>query len=69
MTERTVGFLLMAMLFSAGSLTELLVKEKENRTYFRLLTTPITARQYVMSNVAVSMSVITCQTFLTLIMV
>ncbi|NJE36309.1 ABC transporter permease [Bacillus paralicheniformis] len=69
MTERTVGFLLMAMLFSAGSLTELLVKEKENRTYFRLLTTLITARQYVMSNVAVSMSVITCQIFLTLIMV
>ncbi|MED1740529.1 ABC transporter permease [Bacillus swezeyi] len=68
MTDRTVGFLLMAMLFSAGSLTELLVKEKENRTYFRLLTTPITAKQYVLSNIAVSMLVITFQIFFTLVM-
>ncbi|MFN2744667.1 MULTISPECIES: ABC transporter permease [Bacillus] len=68
MTDRTVGFLLMAMLFSAGSLTELLVKEKENRTYFRLLTTPITAKQYVLANIVVSMLVITFQVFFTLVM-
>lgn len=68
MTYQTVGFLLMAMLFSAGNLSEILVKEKENRTYFRLLTTPITARQYVFSNITVSLFVMIFQTLFTLFM-
>ncbi|MCF7616189.1 ABC transporter permease [Bacillus sonorensis] len=68
MTYSTIGFLLMAMLFSAGNLSEILVKEKENRTYFRLLTTPITAKQYVFSNIAVSMLVMMFQIFFTLFM-
>ncbi|MDA7025328.1 ABC transporter permease [Bacillus sp. CLL-7-23] len=64
-----IGFLLMAMLFSAGSLSEILIKEKENRTYFRLLTTPITAKHYVMSNIIVCMLVVTCQIFFTITMI
>ncbi|MDA1476748.1 ABC transporter permease [Bacillus changyiensis] len=63
-----IGFLLMAMLYSAGSLSEILIKEKENRTYFRLLTTPITAKQYVLSNIVVCMLVVTFQIFFTTMM-
>ncbi|NPC94520.1 ABC transporter permease [Bacillus sp. WMMC1349] len=63
-----IGFLLMAMLYSAGSLSEILIKEKENRTYFRLLTTPITAKQYVLSNIVVCMLVVTFQIFFTMVM-
>ncbi|ARP44492.1 ABC-type transport system involved in multi-copper enzyme maturationpermease component [Geobacillus thermodenitrificans] len=68
MTYQTIGYLLMIMLLSAGNLAEIIIKEKENRTYFRLLSTPINAKQYVLSNVIVNMIVMTGQIIITLIM-
>jgi ABC-2 type transport system permease protein len=67
MTYQTVGYLLMIMLFSAGSLAEMIVKEKENRTYFRLLSAPINGKRYVLSNIIVNMIVMTGQIILTLV--
>jgi ABC-2 type transport system permease protein len=61
MTYQSIGFLIMIMLFSAGNFSEMILKEKENRTYFRLLSTPINARKYVFSNVVVSMIVLILQ--------
>lgn len=69
MTERTIGFLLMIMLLSAGNFAEIIMKEKENRTYFRLLSTPINARKYVLANIAVSMMVMIAQVLFTLLFV
>lgn len=67
MTVRTVGILLMMMLLSAGNFAEIIMKEKENRTYFRLLSAPINARKYVLANIAVSMIVMVVQVLFTLI--
>jgi ABC-2 type transport system permease protein len=64
MTNQSIGFLIMIMLFSAGNFSEIIIKEKENRTYFRLLSTPINARKYVISNVIVSMLVLIIQILL-----
>jgi ABC-2 type transport system permease protein len=69
MTNQTIGFLLMIMLFSAGNFTEIIIKEKENRTYFRLLTTPINARKYVLSNIIVSFTVMIVQIICTLLFI
>ncbi|UQD51468.1 ABC transporter permease [Bacillus methanolicus] len=68
MTYQSIGYLLMVMLLSAGNLAEIILKEKENRTYFRLLSTPISAKQYVLSNIIVNMIVMTGQIIITLIM-
>ncbi|QPA31151.1 ABC transporter permease [Thermaerobacillus caldiproteolyticus] len=68
MTYQTIGYLLMIMLLSAGNLAEIIIKEKENRTYFRLLSAPISAKKYVLSNVIVNMIVMTGQIIITLIM-
>ncbi|WP_442602257.1 ABC transporter permease [Paenibacillus sp. KN14-4R] len=68
MTYQAVGFLMMIMLLSAGNLSEIILKEKENRTYYRLLTTPIKARSYVFSNVIVNMCVMMVQIIFTLVM-
>jgi ABC-2 type transport system permease protein len=57
----------MIMLFSAGNFTEIIIKEEENRTYFRLLTTPINARKYVLSNTIVSFTVMIVQIICTLL--
>ncbi|NRD78696.1 ABC transporter permease [Bacillus sp. BRMEA1] len=67
MTNQTIGFLLMIMLISAGNFAEIIIKEKENRTYFRLLSTPINARKYVLSNIIVSILVMFVQIIFTLI--
>jgi ABC-2 type transport system permease protein len=69
MTNHTIGFLLMIMLLSAGNFAEIILKEKENRTYFRLLSTPINARKYVLANIAVSMLVMVAQIIFTLLVV
>lgn len=68
MTIMTIGFLLMIMLISAGNFAEIIMKEKENRTYFRLISTPINVRKYVLANIAVSMMVMVVQVLLTLLM-
>ena len=69
MTNRTIGFLLMIMLISAGNFATIIMKEKENRTYFRLLSTPINARKYVLANIAVSMLVMVAQIIFTLLVI
>jgi ABC-2 type transport system permease protein len=66
MTTQTIGFLILSMLLSACSMSEIILLEKENRTYYRLLSTPINARKYLLSNVIVNMIVMTIQVFITL---
>lgn len=66
MTYQTIGFLLMIMLMSAGNFSEIIIKDKENRTYYRLLSTPINARKYVLSTIAVSLVVMFVQILCTL---
>ncbi|MFB7303056.1 ABC transporter permease [Heyndrickxia sporothermodurans] len=66
MTHQTIGFLIMIMLLSAGNMSEIILSEKENRTYFRLLSTPINARTYILSNMIVNMIVMIVQVLITL---
>ncbi|MBS4174680.1 ABC transporter permease [Bacillus sp. FJAT-49736] len=67
MTNQTIGYLLMIMLISAGSLSEIILKEKGNRTYFRLLSTPINARKYISANIIVNLIVMVIQIMITLV--
>ena len=66
MTNQTIGFLIMIMLMSASNMSEIILLEKEKRTYFRLLSTPINARKYLLANVLVNMIVMTIQVVITL---
>ena len=54
------------MMFSAFNLTDIVLKEKENRTYFRLLSSPVKARTYILANVIVSVMVQVLQIAVTL---
>lgn len=66
MTYQSIGFLLAFMMFSATNMSELILKEKENRTFLRLLSSPVSARKYVFSNVAVNMLALLVQIAVTL---
>ncbi|HEX7056673.1 MAG TPA: ABC transporter permease, partial [Bacilli bacterium] len=63
---QSIGFLLLFMLFSAFNMTDLILKEKENRTYYRQLSSPVTARTYILANVTVSILVLALQIMVTL---
>ncbi|MBO7744823.1 ABC transporter permease [Paenibacillus sp. MWE-103] len=60
-STQSIGFLLMFMLTSAGNLTELILRNRENRTYFRIVSSPISARTYVLSNIVVNLIVMAAQ--------
>jgi ABC-2 type transport system permease protein len=65
MTYQAIGFLITFMMFSAVNLSELILKEKENRTFLRLLSSPVSARTYVLSNVIVNIIIMFMQILLT----
>src|SRR5699024_757978 len=62
----SVGFLLLVMMFSACNLSEIILEEKQNRPYFRLLSTPITARKYIASNPVVNIIIMGIQVLIML---
>ncbi|MFD0048050.1 ABC transporter permease [Actinomycetes bacterium NPDC127524] len=68
MTRQAIGFLIMTMLMGAGNMSEIILSEKQSRTYFRLLSAPVNARQYIASNIIVNMIVMSFQVLLTLIL-
>jgi len=65
---QSLGYLITIMMFSAVNLSELILKEKENRTYLRLLSSPVSARSYVLSNVLVNVFIVLLQITVTLLM-
>lgn len=67
MTYQSIGFLVAFMMFSAVNMSEMILKEKEDRTFLRLLSSPVSARTYVLSNVAVNDIIMLLQIVVTLI--
>ncbi|MBW7459119.1 ABC transporter permease, partial [Paenibacillus sepulcri] len=61
MSYQSIGYLIMFMMMSAVNLSELILKNRENRTYFRILSSPVDARTYVMSNVFVNLCIMMAQ--------
>ncbi|MCJ8011971.1 ABC transporter permease [Paenibacillus sp. KQZ6P-2] len=67
MSYQSIGFLLMFMLSSAVGLSELILKNRENRTYFRVLSSPINARTYVLANIVMNLIVMIVQIIVALL--
>lgn len=67
MTLQTVGYLLVFMLFSAVNFSSVILKEKENRTYFRLFSSPVTSRAYVSAHVLVNFTMLIVQMAVTIL--
>lgn len=65
-TNQSIGYLVILMLFAAANLSGILIRERENRTYFRVISSPISARTYAGSNIAVNLAVMIAQIAVTL---
>ncbi|USB33456.1 ABC transporter permease [Paenibacillus sp. YPG26] len=61
MSYQSIGFLIMFMMNSAVGLSEIILLNRENRTYFRILSSPISSRTYVISNILVNLCVMLAQ--------
>lgn len=67
MTYQSIGFLIAFMMFSAVNMSEIILKEKENRTFLRLLSSPMSARTYVLSNVVANLIMMLLQIVVALV--
>ncbi|MBD3922492.1 ABC transporter permease [Paenibacillus sp. PR3] len=65
-TYQTFGYLITFMMFSAVNMSGLILREKENRTFLRIFSSPISARTYVLANVAVNVIIMLLQIVVTL---
>lgn len=50
-TLQSLGFLIMFMLLGATTTSNLILKEKRNRTYYRILSSPVSSKNYLIGNI------------------
>ncbi|WP_167628938.1 ABC transporter permease [Listeria valentina] len=55
MSAQIIGFFCMMLLYAAGSLGELLLKEREEGTFYRLMSTPVSSKQYILGTALFSL--------------
>jgi len=65
-TYQSVGYLITFMMLSAVNMSGLILREKENRTFLRIFSSPISARTYVLANVVVNVIIMLLQIVVTL---
>lgn len=64
--DRVIGFLLLFLFAEAMGITRLLLKEKENRTYFRIQAAPVPGVLYTLANFLSALLVLMIQVGITL---
>ena len=67
MALSSVGFLIMFLLFGASSINMIILKEKRDRTYHRICSAPVSARQYIAGNALTSLLVVVVQILMILV--
>lgn len=68
MTTQIIGFFIMFMMISVGNTSELILREKRWRIYYRICAAPISTRKYLLANVLANLVIIMIQTLLTLLL-
>ena len=63
-TVQSIGFLIMFMLQGSTATSGLILKEKKEKTYFRIFSTPVNSRMYIGANILANMCIIVAQSIL-----
>jgi ABC-2 type transport system permease protein len=61
---QSVGFLIMFMLQGASTTAGLILKEKKERTYYRIFSTPVSSKTYIAGNILANMFIMMVQSVL-----
>lgn len=60
-TYQTMGFLIMFVMLGTGFTSMFILREKRQRTYYRICSAPVNARQYILANSIASLLIIILQ--------
>lgn len=60
-TLQSLGFLIMFVMLGAGLTSHFILNEKKDRTYYRILSAPVSSRQYITANIAASLAIVAIQ--------
>lgn len=66
-TSQSIGFLIMFLLLNASIAAGFILSEKKNRTYFRICSSPVDSKVYVLGNVLASFCIVTIQILVSLL--
>ncbi|WP_221641267.1 ABC transporter permease [Listeria booriae] len=67
MSMQILGFLCMMLLYAAGNLGELILQEKEDGTFYRLMSTPLSSKVYLLGNALFSLAVVVTEIVICLV--
>ena len=56
-TKQSIGFLLVFMLMASKVTTDYIMKDKSNRTFFRIFSSSLTKSQYIIANILANMTI------------
>lgn len=68
-TYSGIGLLIMFMMFAAGNVSRLMIKERRNRTYYRICAAPVNSKTYVGGNVLANFFIVCIQVITIVILV
>ncbi|WP_027624183.1 ABC transporter permease [Clostridium lundense] len=68
-TYSGVGFLIMFMMFATGNVSRLIIKERRNRTYYRICAAPVNSKTYVGGNVLANFFIVCIQVITIVVLV
>lgn len=60
-TQQGIGFFILFILIGCTSITKLILKERNTKTYQRICSSPVTSREYVLGNVLANIIIILIQ--------
>lgn len=63
-TMESLGFLLLFVMLGTGFTSQLILNEKKSRTYYRICSSPVNAREYLGANTLSSMIIVAVQSLL-----
>lgn len=66
-TSQSVGFLIMFLMLNASIAAGFILSEKKNRTYFRICSSPVNSKVYVLGNILASFFIVTIQILVALL--
>lgn len=67
-TAQSIGFLILFMMMGTGGTAQMIIKEKINKTFYRICAAPVSGKAYVAGNVLANLAIVTVQVLLTLLL-
>ena len=67
-TLTSLGFLIMFVMIGTGNTAEIILRDKRNRTYYRICSAPVKPREYVLSNAVTNIVIVLVQICASIVM-